>query len=287
MMLPKIGVQAMMLKGKFEELGAYETLKRIHEIGYHAVEVSQIPMTEENVQEIKRASDEFKIEIASLSAPLTPQVPDGESLDTHFDKIVADCQTLDSKIVRIGMLPFDAMASLDSVIEFCHAADEVAQRLLEKGIKLYYHNHHVEFVKYDGELLMDIIRREAPNLGFEIDVHWVQRGGLSPVDVLNKYKGKVDLVHLKDYRVAPIPPEAFSALETGDVAQFYHYFTSNIQFAELGEGTLDFRSIIEQGIESNVKYFLVEQDDLYGKDPFDCLQVSKNYLDELGYSHLF
>lgn len=40
----KIGVQAMMLKEKFEELGAYDTLKKVSELGYHSIEISQIPM---------------------------------------------------------------------------------------------------------------------------------------------------------------------------------------------------------------------------------------------------
>ena len=54
----KVGVQAMMLKGKFGELGAYETLKRVGELGYRCVEISQIPMTAENVAAMKRAQDD-------------------------------------------------------------------------------------------------------------------------------------------------------------------------------------------------------------------------------------
>ena len=45
-------------------------MKKISELGYHAVEVSQIPMTPENVAEIKRASEEFDIKIAAMSAGL-------------------------------------------------------------------------------------------------------------------------------------------------------------------------------------------------------------------------
>ena len=41
----KIGVQAMMLKEKFEEIGTFETLKQVSELGYKAVEISKIPMT--------------------------------------------------------------------------------------------------------------------------------------------------------------------------------------------------------------------------------------------------
>ena len=66
----KIGVQMMMLKDKVEELGAYETMKKISELGYDAVEVSQIPMTTENVAELKRASEDFDIKIAAISAGL-------------------------------------------------------------------------------------------------------------------------------------------------------------------------------------------------------------------------
>ena len=63
----KIGVQAMMLKEKFEEIGTFETLKQVSELGYNAVEISQVPMTPENVAEIKKAKDELGMEIASLS----------------------------------------------------------------------------------------------------------------------------------------------------------------------------------------------------------------------------
>ncbi|MFL6556355.1 MAG: sugar phosphate isomerase/epimerase, partial [Bacillus sp. (in: firmicutes)] len=71
----KIGVQMMMLKGKVEELGAYETMRKVSELGYHAVEVSQIPMTPENVAELKRASVDFDIKIAALSAAVEPMLP--------------------------------------------------------------------------------------------------------------------------------------------------------------------------------------------------------------------
>ena len=74
----KIGVQMMMLKGKVEEIGAYETMKRLHELGFRAVEVSQIPMTVENVQALKQASEEFNIEIAALSAGRCCQVLQGK-----------------------------------------------------------------------------------------------------------------------------------------------------------------------------------------------------------------
>lgn len=282
----KIGVQAMMLKEKFEELGPYETLKKVSELGYNSVEISQIPMTDENVAEIKRARDEFNLEVASLSANVKP-APGNDDLETNFDKIVDNCKTLDVDLVRIGMLPFESMKSLETVLDFCREANEYAIRLKEHGIKLYYHNHHVEFKKYDGKFLLDIIAEECPDLGFELDLHWVQRAGASPIETLKRFAGKVDLIHLKDYRVGDIPEEAFASLDEGDIMTFYNAFTNIIEFAELGQGSMDYKPIIEQALESGVRYMLVEQDMLYGRDPFDCLADSRDHLIELGYEDLF
>lgn len=282
----KIGVQAMMLKEKFEELGPYETLKKVSELGYNSVEISQIPMTDENVTEIKRARDKFNLEVASLSANVKP-APGNDDLETNFDKIVDNCKTLDVDLVRIGMLPFESMKSLETVLDFCREANEYAIKLKEHGIKLYYHNHHVEFKKYDGKFLLDIIAEECPDLGFEIDLHWVQRAGASPIETLKRFAGKVDLIHLKDYRVGDIPEEAFASLDEGDVMTFYNAFTNIIEFAELGQGSMDYKPIIEQALESGVRYMLVEQDMLYGRDPFDCLADSRDHLIELGYEDLF
>lgn len=286
--MAKIGVQAMMLKDSFAEVGPFGTLRRVSDIGYSAVEISQIPMTAENVSELARARDELGMDIASLSANLTiaPGMP-GESLTTGFDKIVADAQELDATMIRIGMLPFDAMGSLDKVLAFCDATNDVAARLAGHGIGLYYHNHHIEFAKYDGKHLLDIIADRAPLLGLELDVHWIQRGGLDPVSTISKYSDRVAMVHLKDYRIGRMPDSAFEALAAGDIPGFMTAFTGVVQFAEVGEGNLDFRGIIEQSIASEAKYLLVEQDDLYGRDVFDCLATSKDNLVALGYAHLF
>ena len=283
----KIGVQASTVKKSFEEVGPYETLKKLHDIGYNSIEVSQVATTPENIAEIQKATADFGMEVASMSASLKPQVKDGESLTTHYDKIVADCKAVGTDLLRIGMLPIDAMASLDKVLEFCHDVNEVTQKLKEDGITLYYHNHHIEFRKYDGKFLLDIIREKAPLLGFELDVHWVQRGGANPLEVIKDYKGKVELIHLKDYRISEIPQDGFDALYTGDVAKFMDYFTNTIQFAELGTGSLPLKAIIEESIASGARYLLVEQDDPYGVDPFESLKISREYLLELGYGELF
>lgn len=283
-----IGVQAMMLKDSFGEVGAFETLRKVSAIGYNAVEISQIPMTAENVAELERSQTELGMDIAALSVAMeVPKGFPGDSLVDHFDKIVANAKQLDTKLLRIGMLPFPAMKSLDAVVEFAKKTNEYAERLKEHGLSLYYHNHHIEFAKFDGKYMLDIIAENSPAMGMEIDVHWVQRGGLDPVRTLEKYSGRTAMVHLKDYRIGELPEDSFGMLETGDFKGFMQEFRNVVQFAEVGEGNLDFASIIPAAQAAGAEYLLVEQDELYGRTVWEALQTSYDNLVALGHSDLF
>lgn len=278
----------MMLKDSFADVGAFETLRKVSAIGYNAVEISQIPMTPENVGELDRARTELGMDIAALSVNIEGRkgMP-VESLAENFDKIVDDAKRLDTSLLRIGMLPFGAMKSLESVVEFAKQANGYAERLQEQGLSLYYHNHHIEFAKFDGKYMLDIIAENSPAMGMEIDVHWVQRGGLDPVRTLEKYAGKTAMVHLKDYRIGQMPASAFGLLEKGDFPGFMAEFKNVVQFAEVGEGNLDFPSIIPAAVAAGARYLLVEQDELYGRTVWDALQTSYDNLVAMGHAHLF
>ncbi|TDL40093.1 sugar phosphate isomerase/epimerase [Arthrobacter nitrophenolicus] len=278
----------MMLKDSVAEIGVFETLRKVSAIGYHAVEISQIPMTPENVGELDRARQELGVDIAALSAAVElPKGRAGETLRNDFDKIVADAQRLDSKLLRIGMLPYPALKSKAAVVAFAKEANRYAERLQDLGIELYYHNHHVEFAKYDGQYLLDIILENSPAMGLELDVHWVQRGGLDPAATIRKYAGRTRMVHLKDYRIGQLPDESFTLLDQGDIPGFFDHFRNSVQFAEVGEGNLDFEAIIEESQAAGAKYLLVEQDELYGRTVWDSLQISYDNLVALGTAKLF
>lgn len=281
-----IGVQMMMLKQKVDEAGIYEVMKKLSEMGYHCVEISQIPMTEENVAGMKKACEDFDIKIAALStgvAPMMPGMP-GEYLCSDFNKIVADCKALNCDFLRIGMLPMTMMGSYEKSLEFAKEADKYAEMLAEHGIKLYYHNHHVEFTRYNGETLLEIIKNNTKHIGFELDVHWIHRGGMDPVTVIKSFAGRITLLHLKDYRIGEVK---IDMSEGFDQAKFMAAFSNIVEFAEVGEGTLDMPAIIEAGLESGSEYFLIEQDQQYGRDPYECLEISRDNLIKMGYKDWF
>ena len=283
-----IGVQmSTIAPAKMPSFDAYEVMGKLTDIGYHCVEISQVPMTKENVSGFRRAIDELGMKVSSCTAAVGPLMPgqQGETLSNpeDFKKIVEDCRALDCDMLRIGMLPPSCMGSFQKAMDFAVQAEECAAKLKEEGIDLSYHNHHVEFVRYNGEYLLDIIRGNAPHVGFELDIHWIQRGGEDPVDFINKYAGSIRLLHLKDYRV--VEPK----FPDGDFNPkvFMEAFTSNIEFAEVGEGSLDIKGCIEAGLAGGSEYFLVEQDDTYDRDRFESLRISHDNLVGLGYADWF
>lgn len=286
--MARIGVQAMMLRDSFAEVGAFETLRKVSGLGYNAVEISQIPMDEKNVGELEKGQAELGMDVASLSVMMEKPVGrPGDSLKDDFEKIVADAKRLDTNLLRIGMLPFPAMKSVEALVDFAKETNGYAERLQDEGISLYYHNHHIEFAKFNGKYLLDIINENSPAMGLEIDVHWVQRGGLDPVRTLDKYAGRTAMVHLKDYRIGMLPESAFGLLEAGDFAGFMSDFKDVVQFAEVGEGNLDFPSIVEHAQAAGAQYLLVEQDELYGRTVWEALETSHRNLTAMGFSDLF
>ena len=126
----KFAVQMMMVKGKVAEHGVYETMRQIHELGYRAVEVSQIPMTAENVAEFKRAAEDFDIKIAALSAAIDPKPgSNADNLTEHFQKIVDDCKTLECNYLRMGMIPLDILGDKDKILNFAQKVESMAQKI--------------------------------------------------------------------------------------------------------------------------------------------------------------
>lgn len=284
-----VGVMLSMLAGKIKETGTYEAAKACAKLGYKSLEISQVDMTPENVEGFRKACEDFGLEIAAISASLEPNLPgipeQADTLTDMFDKIVQDCKTLNCHIVRVGMMPAVYLGSREKTLLFAKRMEAMAERLKEHGIDLYLHNHNADFIKYDGEYMLDIIKANTKLLGFELDLYWIQGGGENPVKIIREYEGRVRLLHLKDFRLCEVKlPEKINS-----PWDFYNAmsFDSLIQFAEVGEGNLPIKECIEAGIASGSEYFMVEQDLTYGRDPYESLKISRDNLVKMGFKEWF
>ena len=128
-----------------------------------------------------------------------------------------------------------------------------------------YHNHAHEFGKENGRLIIEQIAERFPPeiLGITLDTFWVQAGGGDPAEWLGILKGRVPCIHLKDF--------AYSRAD------------KDKRMAPIGEGNINFDRVFIKALEAGTKFMLVEQDDCYGEDPFDCIKRSYEFLKSRGF----
>ena len=288
-----IGVQmSTIAPNKMPKFDAYESMAKLADIGYKCIEISQVPMSKENIAGFRRAIDELGFNVAAVSAGVGywPGMP-GETLSRtdDFKKMVDDAKALDCDMMRIGAMPIQNMLDFGKAVDFAKEADECAHKLREHGIDLYYHNHHFEFVRHNGKYLLDILKENTQLMGFELDTHWIQRGGENPVEFIKKYAGRIRLLHLKDFRIGRFkePEGGLDMTSMESIMKMYKQMGELIEFAEVGEGGIDMPACIEAGLAGGSEYFLVEQDLSYGRDPFDCLKTSHDNLVKMGYGDWF
>ena len=132
----------------------------------------------------------------------------------------------------------------------------------KNGFKFFYHNHQFEFHKYGEQTVLDYMAEYAPYINFTLDTYWLQYGGVSVIEYVEKLKGRIDCVHLKDYIIdmnkndegkRPLAP----------------------CFAPVGDGVMNFKTIVPKMLEAGTKYFIVEQDNA-AKLPDTLGQVNRS-----------
>lgn len=230
------------------------TLKKVKEIGYNTVQVSGLGPIDPKV--LKEITDREGLDICATHIGYA-------DLTDKLDDVIEKHHLWGCQYVGLGAMPLEQRSSKQGYLDFAKQASEIGRQLKSAGLKFIYHNHNFEFAKYDGIPGMDILIQETdPDVvDFELDVYWVQAGGADPVDWIRKVNGRMKVVHLKDMAV------------TSEREQ---------RFAEVGEGNMNFARILEACKEIGVEWGTVEQDQCYGKNAFDCLQLSFQNLRQYG-----
>lgn len=277
----KIALNMSMVKTIMWEKGPDYTFQRVKEAGLSYFELSQVDMMDEFIDQVLEASQKHGVTVMSTSLNYKPLFGTAKGLDLEkdLDRIIDVNKKLGVTYVRDSLIPKTCIHNEDGYYKAAEDLNHYGKLLKEQGLKLYYHNHHFEFEKYHGKTGFELLTEntDPEYVGFELDVHWISRAGQNPVDWIKRLSNRVDLVHLKDYRIY---------FPDGEPSPDIFHREQCIQFAEIGEGNLDMKSIIEASLEAGAIYLPIEQDQTYGRDPFDCVRTSVKNLKELGYEAL-
>jgi sugar phosphate isomerase/epimerase len=174
----------------------------------------------------------------------------------------------------IGTMPTECRADYDGYMRAIDLINSAGRELAKEGVYISYHNHAQEFRRFsNGKRGMDLLFENFDPAGvhFILDTHWLQSGGADILEWMEKCRGRLQYLHVKDYRIAP------ANYETG-------IGDADKQFSQIGDGQLPWQQIIDKGLEQGIKAFIVEQDKCYDMDPFDCAAQSYTTLKSCGIS---
>ena len=157
--------------------------------------------------------------------------------------------------------PGERGKTLDSYKKFAEHLNVAGKATKAAGMQMAYHHHAFEFGELEGKRIIDVLLENTdPKLmQLEMDVFWVSIAGEDPVKMLNKWKGRVALIHLKDKDAAA--PKMFGESVPAS------------SFKEVGYGTIDFKAILKTAQKTGVKHYFVEQDQTAG-NPLDSIRKS-------------
>ena len=127
----------------------------------------------------------------------------------------------------------------------------------DEGFRFGWHNHHFEFwPTASGRLPMDIILEGAPDIDWEADIAWIQRGEQDPRKWLATHGQRISAVHVKD-----IAAQGEATDEDG--------------WADVGHGIMGWDSLLPFVRENTrAQHFVMEHD-----NPSDIERFAKRSLE--------
>jgi sugar phosphate isomerase/epimerase len=252
---PKLAVQLYTVRDHIQTPGGFsQTLQKINQIGYRAVQLSAVGCMNDgsvSAADAKKLLDDNEISCIATHRSWT-------DLAENTEKEIEFHQILACDYVAIGGLPKTyEEAGLDGYKKFLDDSAPVIAELKKENIRFGYHNHSHEFRKEKGRTLYDLfVDHGGPDFLLEVDTYWVWHAGVDPVGLFEKIAGRVPVIHHKDKEVIPGEGPVISAI---------------------GEGNLPWEKIISACEKAGAAWHCVEQDTCR-RDPFDCLKSSFDYL---------
>ena len=250
-----ISVQLYTLRNQLA-INLEESLEELAEIGYTRVEHAGF---------VGRTAAQFR---AALDAAGLRATSGHVGIPQPFDAAAWQRALEDANIVgnRYIVHPFFGLDFAtgqpirDAAVYRAFARDLNRAGALAKraGLSFGYHHHQLEVVPQNGQgrrvTGFDILTSETdPDLvHLEVDLFWAWRGAADPVDLIQKHRGRIRQVHVKDLDV-------------------------NASFADPGSGLIDFGRIFEHARTAGLVEYIVERDDAGSppREPADALDTAR------------
>jgi sugar phosphate isomerase/epimerase len=244
--LPDIGLQLHTVRRLLEH--DFEgTLARVATLGYRQVEFAGIYAS--SIAETRAILERHKLAAPSAHVSF-------DRLDQDLMATIKAATALGQKFIVCSSIDQGFRRTLDDWKRLCRRLNEIGGQVQRAELGLAYYNHDAEFEPLNGQVPYDVLLAETDPVlvRMELDLYWMAKAGRDPVAYFQGQPDRYPLLHLRDMA------------RDGTVA-------------DLGQGTIDFRSILGHSATAGVTCCFVERDD--PPDPIGSAETSFRYLQQL------
>ncbi len=255
---------------KVDPLG---TLKELAKIGYQYVEHANYVDRKFygwSASEFKKVLDDLGMKMPSGHTVFGSKHWDEGTNDftDSWKYTVEDAATMEQQFVISPWLDEKLRQTYDDLLRQMEIFNKNGELCKKSGMKFGYHNHDFEFsVKLNNETLYDIMLQNTdPDLVMQqLDIGNLYNGGAKAIDIVQKYPGRFQSMHVKD-----------EILSEGG----HEKYESTI----LGAGVVGTKEVIDLGRKSGgTIHFIVEQESYQGKTPLECMKEDYDIMKKWGY----
>lgn len=206
-----------------------DALKQVAAMGYKYVEPAGF--FESKAEDVKAWLDEYGLICSGTHTGMGALEPE------NIDATIAYHKAIGCKNLIVPGADWSTQEKMDYNIDLLNAAQK---KLAENGIVLGYHNHSREFFPTEyGKIIEDeIIARTTVEV--EIDTFWAFNAGLNPIEICEKYKNRIRVIHLKD------------GFPSADDCKNYQHVHDGVQGKSVGSGKAPVKAVREWAIANNI-----------------------------------
>lgn len=265
------GIQLYSIRAemKADPLG---TLKQLAAMGYKHVEHANYINRKFygwTAKEFKKVLDDLGLKMPSGHTVMSTQHWDAKNNDftDSWKYTVEDAAAMGQMFVISPSMEQKTRTDINELKSFMNVFNKSGELCQKFGMKFGYHNHDFEFSEsLSGKTLFDIILTETdPKLVMQqLDIGNMINGGAKALDIMKKYPGRFESMHVKDEITA---------------TEGHEKYESTI----LGKGIIPVKEVVDLGRQWGTKHFIVEQESYQGKMPIDCAKEDLEIMKKWGY----
>ena len=191
---PKIALQLYSVREDCKK-DFKETLEKVADMGYEGVEFAGF--YDWSADKLLDLLENLGLEVAGAHIGVDSLLGDNLYETVEFHK------TLGNKYLIVPGIPEEWRNSKEAWLKTAKTFNTIAERLKPYGMRTGYHNHTVEFRKFNGDTGWDIFfKNTISDVIMQLDTGNAMHGGVTAdelLEILKRYPGRAVTIHLKEY----------------------------------------------------------------------------------------